>query len=103
MCIRDSSKDIGPSEFDRATGYGTVMAAEGGRRADRLYVAAVSQEHGQLALPGGSEPPWDAFPVGSRLRVLPNHVCMTAAAHDRYHVLDGAGRVTAEWPRVNGW
>lgn len=97
------SKDIGPSEFDNATGYGTVMAAAGGRRADRMYVAAVSQEHGQLALPGGGEPPWQEFPVGGRLRVLPNHVCMTAAAHDRYFVTDEAGEIAAEWPRVNGW
>ena len=97
------SKDTGPSEFDPDTGYGTVRAADGGRRADRLYVAAVSQEHGQIAIPGGGEPPWDEFPVGARLRILPNHVCMTAAAHDRYHVLDAAGEVTAEWDRVNGW
>lgn len=97
------SKDIGPSEFDRETGYGSVMAPGGGRRADRLHVAAVSQEHGQLALPGGAEPPWDEFPVGGRLRILPNHVCMTAAAHDRYHVLDGDGNISGEWGRVNGW
>lgn len=97
------SKDIGPSEFDGETGYGSVMAGGGGRRADRLYVAAVSQEHGQLALPGGAEPPWEEFPVGSRLRILPNHVCMTAAAHDCYHVLDADGDVAAEWGRVNGW
>lgn len=97
------SKDIGPSEFDTETGYGSVMAADGARRADRLYVASVSQEHGQLALPGGAEPPWAEFPVGSPLRILPNHVCMTAAAHDRYHVLDAGGIVAAEWSRVNGW
>ncbi|MEE8444111.1 MAG: alanine racemase [Alphaproteobacteria bacterium] len=97
------SKDIGPSEFDGETGYGTIMADGGGRRADRLYVASVSQEHGQVALPGDAEPPWEEFPVGSRLRILPNHVCMTAAGHDRYHVLDKAGNVTREWGRVNGW
>ncbi len=97
------SKDIGPSEFDDDTGYGTVMGPGGKPRPDRMYLAAVSQEHGQLALPGGAEPPWEEFPVGSRIRIFPNHVCMTAAAHDRYHVLDGAGAVVGEWPRVNGW
>ncbi len=97
------SKDIGPSEFDGETGYGTIMADGGGRRGDRLYIASVSQEHGQVALPGGAEPPWEEFPVGSRLRILPNHVCMTAAAHNRYHVLDKGGNVTQEWDRVNGW
>ncbi|UCH74594.1 MAG: alanine racemase [Rhodospirillales bacterium] len=97
------SKDIGPAEFDGATGYGTVMGAGGMPRPDRMYIAAVSQEHGQLALPGGAAPPWEEFPVGSRVRIFPNHACMTAAAHDRYYVLDRDGAVVAEWDRVNGW
>jgi len=28
---------------------------------------------------------------------------MTAAAHDRYFVVDGDQRVVAVWHRVNGW
>jgi hypothetical protein len=28
---------------------------------------------------------------------------MTAAAHDRYFVVDGGEQVVAVWPRVNGW
>ncbi|MFN8703164.1 MAG: hypothetical protein ACK5X0_13710 [Rhodospirillales bacterium] len=36
--------------------------------------------------------------------VLPNHVCMTAAMHDRYYVVDGLDdTVVAEWPRIAGW
>ncbi len=97
------SKDIGPAEFDADTGYGTVVGEGGKPRADRLYVAAVSQEHGQLGLPGGKEPPWDEFPVGERVRIFPNHVCMTAAAHNSYRVIGAAGEVTDEWDRVNGW
>jgi D-serine deaminase-like pyridoxal phosphate-dependent protein len=97
------SKDIGPAEFDPDTGYGTVMGEASAPRADRLYVAAVSQEHGQLTLPGGAEPPWGEFPVGSRVRIFPNHVCMTAAAHDRYHVIGEDGKIAAEWDRINGW
>jgi D-serine deaminase-like pyridoxal phosphate-dependent protein len=97
------SKDIGPAAFDPDSGYGTVMGDSGKPRPDRMFVAAVSQEHGLLALPGGGPPPWDEFPVGGRVRIFPNHVCMTAAAHDRYHVLDAAGTVAEEWPRINGW
>jgi D-serine deaminase-like pyridoxal phosphate-dependent protein len=42
--------------------------------------------------------------VGARVRVLPNHVCMTAAMHDVYQVVDGNDdRVVDTWPRVNGW
>ncbi|RYH14418.1 MAG: DSD1 family PLP-dependent enzyme, partial [Alphaproteobacteria bacterium] len=40
---------------------------------------------------------------GARLRVAPNHCCLTAAAHDRYHVVDGGEEVLAVWDRVNGW
>ena len=97
------SKDIGPAEFDPDTGYGTVVGEGGGPRPDRLYVASVSQEHGQLALPGGAEPPWGEFPVGSKVRIFPNHVCMTAAAHDRYNLVGAGGAIEGEWDRVNGW
>ncbi|MFC6049220.1 DSD1 family PLP-dependent enzyme, partial [Methylobacterium hispanicum] len=41
--------------------------------------------------------------IGTRLRILPNHACATGAQHGSYHVLDGAGRVAAVWPRINGW
>lgn len=97
------SKDIGPAEFDPNTGYGTVAGANSQPRADRLYVVSVSQEHGQLALPGGGEPPWKDFPVGTRVRIFPNHVCMTAAAHDRYRVVGENSEIEGEWDRVNGW
>lgn len=39
-----------------------------------------------------------AFPIGTRLRVLPNHACATAAQHSGYHLVDGGWR-----PRFNGW
>jgi D-serine deaminase-like pyridoxal phosphate-dependent protein len=66
-----------------------------------LTVGGVSQEHGQIA----SVAPIDfaRFPIGTRLRILPNHSCLTAAAHDRYHVLDGGQDVVATWTRTNGW
>jgi D-serine deaminase-like pyridoxal phosphate-dependent protein len=43
------------------------------------------------------------LPVGSRVRILPNHACATGAQHDCYHALDSAGAVGAVWPRINGW
>ena len=47
--------------------------------------------------------PFERLPIGATLRVAPNHPCMTAAAHDRYHVVDGSREVIAVWPRINGW
>ena len=97
------SKDTGASALDPDSGYGTVMGAGGLPRGDRMHVAQVSQEHGELALPGGAAAPFAEFPAGRRLRIFPNHVCMTAAAYDGYHVLDGEGRIAGNWPRANGW
>jgi D-serine deaminase-like pyridoxal phosphate-dependent protein len=43
------------------------------------------------------------LPLGSLVRILPNHACATAAQYDRYHVLAEDGSVAAVWPRINGW
>ncbi|WP_406224542.1 hypothetical protein [Streptomyces canus] len=32
------------------------------------------------------------LPIGTRLRILPDHDCATAAQHHGYHVVDGAPR-----------
>jgi D-serine deaminase-like pyridoxal phosphate-dependent protein len=45
---------------------------------------------------------YERLPIGSKVRVLPNHACITAAAYDRYHVIEGT-EVVDEWDRVNGW
>jgi D-serine deaminase-like pyridoxal phosphate-dependent protein len=42
------------------------------------------------------------LPIGARIRILPNHACMTTAAHDRYLVTEGSD-VRAEWDKVGGW
>ena len=42
------------------------------------------------------------FPVGSQLRIVPNHACATGAQFDGYAVLSAAGPL-AQWPRFSGW
>ena len=42
-------------------------------------------------------------PVGTLLRILPNHACATAAQHAAYHVLAADGEIERVWPRFNGW
>lgn len=81
-------------------GYGEVRDLRGRAWLDRPVVEAVNQEHGLVAL--GSIP--DDIRVGTRLRILPNHACMTAAAHERYDVVEGdSDEVLDVWHRVNGW
>ncbi len=96
------SKDLNTLQLPPAqrTGYGAVASLDG-VRLPGLTVAGVSQEHGQIT--GAAPIDFEKFPVGTRLRILPNHACLTAAAHDRYHVLDDGHEVVATWARTNGW
>jgi D-serine deaminase-like pyridoxal phosphate-dependent protein len=73
-----------------------VVSGLVGRRLEpAVQVRAVSQEHGMV----GGETAGDVeerFAVGERIRILPNHSCLTAAMFDRYHVVRGAD-VVDEW------
>jgi D-serine deaminase-like pyridoxal phosphate-dependent protein len=95
------SKDISAQEFQPKVGYGTIADAP----AKDMAVIACSQEHGFVA---SDDPiPYGNLPIGARLRVLPNHACITAAAYDRYYVvdsdLDGGKSVVDVYDRINGW
>ncbi|MEM9493202.1 MAG: alanine racemase, partial [Myxococcota bacterium] len=100
------SKDISASRTLPETGYGWVCDPSTTQRIGDLRVAVADQEHGYVE---GSDIPYDRLPIGSLVRVLPNHACMTAAAYDRYAVVDGRPLrddeppITAWWDRANGW
>jgi D-serine deaminase-like pyridoxal phosphate-dependent protein len=96
------SKDLSATEFLDATGYGLVCPLGSTRPMAGLYVESVHQEHGLIAAVDGALP-YETLPVGSRVRILPNHACMTAAAYNSYHVVDGGEDVVETWDRVNGW
>jgi D-serine deaminase-like pyridoxal phosphate-dependent protein len=96
------SKDRSTEATANDVGYGLVVDLEGNRTLGRTIISRAYQEHGVVDL----DPTLPSFmpPIGTKLRVLPNHTCLTAAAHDRYFVVDSATQtVTAIWPRVNGW
>ena len=90
-CVVDAgalalSKDPGlasshPSMGEIFADYGAGRLAEGTR------VRSVSQEHGIVNAP---------YELGSRLRVLPNHSCLTVANFDTYWVVQG-GEVVDRW------
>ena len=95
------SKDVTANAFAPGTAYGTLGDAETGA-ALPLHVTIVHQEHGTVPVPDES---WFArFPVGSLVRVYPNHACLTAAGgYGAYDVIDGTGAPVARWSRVDGW
>lgn len=100
------SKDQLASEFLDDVGFGWVCDPVSLTRIGALRVASVDQEHGYVTA-GGAAPPYDALPVGSVVRILPNHACMTAAPYDRYYVVDGDSdrptEIVAEWDKARGW
>ncbi|HEX2061783.1 MAG TPA: alanine racemase [Thermoanaerobaculia bacterium] len=87
------SKDTGPSHIDPEFGYGLVCDLE--LRPLPMRLAALSQEHGRILAQSH-------VPVGTRLRIIPNHSCLTAAMYETYHIVD-RGRVVDAWRPVRGW
>jgi D-serine deaminase-like pyridoxal phosphate-dependent protein len=88
------SKDAG-----RSGGYGRLVDAAAGEPLG-LAVRSVNQEHGLVA---ATDADFARLPLGSHVRILPNHACMTAAAHERYHLVDGEQEVVGTWERCNFW
>ena len=96
------SRDRGTARQPVDQGYGLVCDEAG--RVDR-------RPHRVGREPGARhrQPPRRAaldvsqYPVGTRLRILPNHACATGAQHDAYHVVRGGTEVVDRWPRFGGW
>lgn len=97
------SRDRGTAAQAVDQGYGVVTAMDGTLYED-LVVVRTSQEHGTMAIRPGSGASLPDLPVGTRVRVYPNHACATAAQHERYVVFPtGSDEVTAEWEIFRGW
>lgn len=96
------SRDRGTAGQKIDQGYGVVCDVSG-KPVDELIVASANQEHGILAKRGGGAIDPARYPVGTLLRVLPNHACATAAQHGAYHVLNADAQIEAVWPRFSGW
>ncbi len=94
------SKDISATEFRPEVGYGEICDTATLEPYPGLYVRSVHQEHGIVPIP--DERWFDRLPVGATVRILPNHACITAAAYEHYHVVEGE-HVVDRWDRVNGW
>jgi D-serine deaminase-like pyridoxal phosphate-dependent protein len=92
---KDRSTEATPQDW----GFGRVLDLDGRPRFGTAIVVRAYQEHGEVRSPT----PLPMPPLGSRVRVAPNHSCLTAAAHAQYHVVDGGQEVIAVWDRVNGW
>ena len=100
------SRDRGTQDQPEDCGYGAVCD-EHGVPIDGLIMTGANQEHGILAWRSGQAAATcgdlqQRWPLGTLLRILPNHACATAAQFGHYEVLMADGTL-ARWPRFNGW
>jgi len=95
------SRDRGTAKLPVDQGYGLVCDIDG-KPLPELVMVDANQEHGIVShRTDPSATPM--FPVGTLLRVLPNHACATGAQHGAYTVVAGSTAVEAQWPRFGGW
>jgi D-serine deaminase-like pyridoxal phosphate-dependent protein len=96
-CVVDAgalamSKDAGSVEDDTVS-MGRVFADyQSGTLRENTYLETLSQEHGHLSR---------NLPIGSRVRILPNHSCLTVACFDECVVARGE-EVVDRWKIWSG-
>lgn len=94
------SKDQSTRDTPHNFHFGLVCDSDGRELPGEVCVCNVHQEHGEIRWPQSLALP----DIGTQLRILPNHSCMTAAMYDRYFVVDGTGSVIqAVWNKTQGW
>ena len=95
------SRDRGTQKQLHDYGYGQVCDVDG-RVIDGYTVASANQEHGIVSRTGEVDSDIaKRFPVGTVLRILPNHACATAAQFPEYVAVGERG--TQPWGRFYGW
>ena len=102
------SRDRGTSKQSHDFGYGLPCTLDGTPLSDYVLSGA-NQEHGILSpIKLESTKESDAqdvrtrFPIGTKLRIFPNHACATGAQFPEYHALAATGELTI-WRRFHGW
>ena len=92
------SQDRSTAKSAHDFNYGLVCDLEAQNLAkDFVTVKALNQEHGIIYFK--EEPDLE---VGDKLRVFPNHACITAAIYDSYNIIED-GKLTGKINRINGW
>lgn len=86
------SRESGPYE-----GYGHLL------KNHDWYVGKLSQEHGILYRFGHKKVPPPFMPIGSKVRILPQHACITLACHPYFFVIDENDKVVDIWVPFKYW
>lgn len=96
------SRDRGTAKQAVDQGYGLVCDLDG-RPLDDFILVGANQEHGIMAHRSGKADSALHLPVGTQVRILPNHACSTAAQYGQYKVLGSGHEITTSWQRFSGW
>ncbi len=97
------SRDRGTQNQQQDYGYGQVCDVNG-RPISGYVMTSANQEHGIISRLDRKIDATTAeqFPVGTQLRVLPNHACATGAQFPEYYAVHKQ-QVQGTWPRFYGW
>jgi D-serine deaminase-like pyridoxal phosphate-dependent protein len=97
------SRDRGTQRHGIDHGYGAVCDLDG-HPIGNYMVGAANQEHGIICRRDAlvDDNIDQRFPIGTLLRILPNHACATGAQFSEYNLIGGGGAI-ATWERFDGW
>jgi D-serine deaminase-like pyridoxal phosphate-dependent protein len=95
------SRDRGTQSQKQDFGYGQVCD-EQGAVIDGLLLRSANQEHGVARFNHPGVDVVAQFPLGTRLRILPNHACATGAQFGSYNAVLPTDDVQV-WERLRGW
>lgn len=96
------SQDRGTARQALDHGYGLVCDLNLSPYPD-LLLSRTHQEHGVLSIRTDSKQKLPSLPIGSLVRILPNHACATAAQFDAYQVVESESTIARTWQRFSGW
>ena len=68
-----------------------------------IVEAFTEKKHGIIEAAAGDRLKPEDLPVGTHLRIMPNHACPTAAPYEKLLLVNEEGRVTAALDHVRGW
>jgi D-serine deaminase-like pyridoxal phosphate-dependent protein len=96
------SRDRGTSKQKRDFGFGQVCTADG-IILPGYVMSGANQEHGIVSCENAVDKDIAArFPVGTQLRIIPNHACATGAQFPEYCALSDNNQPEV-WTRIYGW
>eukprot|EP01133_Synstelium_polycarpum_P018608 gene18608-22268_t len=77
---------------NRAPGFGVVIGDSS------LRVVGVTQEMGKVTSGSGQPIDFSKYPIGTVMRIVPNHSCLTAAMFSNYKVIKGGSTsISSTW------